>query len=338
MSEIRFDKLHEQYVIMAPERLYRPNLGCKEHKSSLANLVCPFCEGNEDLTPCEIFAMRENGENEPHWKTRVVPNLYKAVQVELNEKSKRDGLFESIPGIGAHEILIDSPNHEAKLNTMQPLEIENWLRSMIIRMEDLKNDQRLIYLSIFKNYGKNAGATQEHPHTQLLALPIMPKDEMRFLEKNMRYYKQHGRGLVEDIVHNEMLTKERIVAQQGNFVAFCPYASAFPFEVMIAPLSNITTLSRCSRGELSSLSMLIKRVFERLNNQLGNFAYNLSFKMAPLNRNFENESYMSHLEHNYRFIVRITPRIYNFAGFEIATSMAINSVLPEECAKMLAGE
>ena len=338
MSEIRLDRIHNQYVIIAPERLYRPNLESKEHRKVSALTVCPFCEGNEDLTPSEIFAIRENGVNEPLWKTRVVPNLYKAVQVELNEKSKRDGMFESIPGIGAHEILIDSPNHNAQFFAMSPLEIENWFRSLIIRMEDLKKDQRLVYLSIFKNFGKNAGATQEHPHTQLLALPIMPKEEMRFLENNMHYYQRHGRGLVEDIVHNEMQEKSRVIAQQANFVAFCPYASAFPFEVMIAPLSNISSLTHCSRDEISALSMLIKRVFERLNKQLGVFAYNLSMKMAPLNRNFENERYMNNIDQNYRFIIRITPRIYNFAGFEIATSMAINSVLPEECAKMLAGE
>lgn len=338
MSEIRFDRIHDQYVIMAPERLYRPNLGYNEHKNGNSSLVCPFCEGNEDLTPSEIFAMRENGANEPLWKTRVVPNLYKALQVELSDASKREGLFESIPGVGAHEILIDSPKHDSEFYSMSSLEIENWLRSLIIRMEDLKNDQRLIYLSIFKNFGKNAGATQEHPHTQLLALPVMPKNEMKFLEKNMHYYKKHGRGLVEDIVHNEMLSKARIIAQQGNFVAFCPYASAFPFEVMITPLSNIPTLNRCSRQDVASLAILIKRVFERLKNQLGTFSYNLAFKMAPLNANFENEAYMNHLNKNYRFILRITPRIYNFAGFEIATSMAINSVLPEECAKMLAGD
>jgi UDPglucose--hexose-1-phosphate uridylyltransferase len=338
MSEIRYDRLNDQYVIMAPERLFRPNLECNDPKQISTITVCPFCEGNEDLTPSEIFAIRDNGVNDSSWKTRVIPNLYKALQVELSGRSKRDGLFESMPGIGAHEILIDTPKHDGAFYSMSASEIENWLRTLIIRMEDLKNDQRLIYLSIFKNYGRDAGATQEHPHTQLLALPIMPTNEIRFLEKNMSYYKKHGRGLVEDIVYNEMILKERVIAQQGEFIAFCPYASSFPFEVMIAPLYNIAKLCKCSREELVSLSLLIKRVFERLNKQLGDFAYNLSFHMAPINKNFENESYMDYMEQNYRFILHITPRIYKFAGFEVATSMAINSVLPEECAKMLAGE
>ena len=338
MSEIRLDRIHNKYVIIAPERLYRPNLNCHDQKKKTPSVICPFCDGNEDLTPPEIFAMRDNEANGPSWRTRVVPNLYKAVQVELADVSKRDGVFESIPGVGAHEILIDSPCHECDIHQLEASAIEDWLRSMIIRIEDLKNDTRLIYLSIFKNVGTNAGATQEHPHTQLLALPIMPKTEMAFLQENMRYYRSHGRGLVEDVVSNELLFKKRIVAQYGNFVAFCPFASAYPFEVMIVPLLNIATLCQCSRKDVSDLSILIKKVFESLNKQLGGFAYNLSFKMAPLNKNFENEMYMNYLDKNYRFILRITPRIYHLGGFETSTSMAINSVVPEECAKMLGGE
>ncbi len=338
MSEIRLDRIHNKYVVIAPERLFRPNLNCRNEKKNSVSLICPFCDGNEDLTPPEIFALRDNEANEPSWRTRVVPNLYKAVQVELSDISKRDGIFESIPGVGAHEILIDSPCHECDFYQLDTSAIEDWLRTMIIRIEDLKNDTRLIYLSIFKNVGINAGATQEHPHTQLLALPIMPKEEMAFLEENMRYYRSHGRGLIEDVVCNELSSKTRIVARHGNFVAFCPYASAYPFEVMIAPLTNIASLCKCSRKDVSDLSVLIKRVFESLHKQLGVFAYNLSLKMAPLNTNFENEMYMNHLDKNYRFILRITPRIYNLGGFEISTGMAINSVVPEESAKMLGGE
>ena len=338
MSEIRLDRIHNKYVIIAPERLYRPNLNSHDQKKNTPSVICPFCDGNEDLTPPEIFAMRDNEANGPSWRTRIVPNLYKAVQVELADISKRDGIFESIPGVGAHEILIDSPCHECDIYQLEASAIEDWLRSMIIRIEDLKNDTRLIYLSIFKNVGINAGATQEHPHTQLLALPIMPKTEMAFLQENMRYYRSHGRGLVEDVVFNELLFKKRIVAQHGNFVAFCPFASAYPFEVMIVPLTNIATLCQCSRKDVSDFSVLIKKVFESLNKQLGEFAYNLSFMMAPLNKNFENEIYMNYLDKNYRFILRITPRIYNLGGFETSTGMAINSVVPEECAKMLGGE
>lgn len=337
MSEIRLDRINNKYVLIAPERLYRPNLRYTDNKKS-SNTICPFCEGNEGLTPAEVFAIRDNGANLPSWKTRVVPNLYKAVQIELEDVSKRDGMFESIPGVGAHEILIDSPCHDCDIIQLETNDIENWLRSMIIRIEDLKNDKRLIYLSIFKNVGQDAGATQDHPHTQILALPIMPKSELVFLERNMTYYRRHGRGILEDIIHNEILAKKRIVSKIGDFIAFCPYASAYPFEVMIAPIVNICSLGRCSRKEITDLSILIKIVFEKLNMQLGRFDYNLSFHMSPLNVNFENEQYSNYFDKNYRFSLRITPRIYNFGGFEISTGMAINSVLPEDCADLLRGD
>lgn len=335
MSEIRRDRLHNQYVLIAPERLHRPDLHVGKKDKMNATHRCAFCEGNEALTPSEVYAIRDNEPNEAGWKTRVVPNLYKAVQVELEDKSQRTGMFESIPGVGAHEVLIDSPCHDCGIEGLDAHSIENWLRSIIIRIQDLKHDQRLIYLSVFKNVGAVAGATQEHPHTQILALPVMPQSELTFLERNMQYYRRHGRGKMEDILENELTCKKRIVEEIGNFVAFCPYASAFPFEVMIAPKRNIRSLEECSRDEVTDLSLLLRHLFQKLNQQLGDFDFNLMFRLPPLNSNFENEPYIDYMYKNYRFTIRITPRIYRLGGFEISTGMAINPVSPEECATLL---
>jgi len=335
MSEIRRDRLYSQYVLIAPERLHRPDLNIKKKRALKSSHRCPFCEGNESLTPPEVFAIRDNEANAPGWATRVVPNLYKAVQVELEDRSKLDGMFESIPGVGAHEVLIDSPCHECGIEGLDAHSIENWLRSIIIRIQDLKNDKRLIYLSVFKNVGADAGATQEHPHTQILALPVMPLNELNFLDRNMQYYRRHGRGKIEDVLSNELLCKKRIVEEIGNFVAYCPFASAFPFEVIIAPKTDIRSLEECSRDDVIDLSLLLRHLFQKLKMQLGDFDFNLFFRLPPLNPNFENEQYMNTLHKNYRFSIRITPRIYRLGGFELATSMAINPVSPEECATLL---
>ncbi len=337
MSEIRLDRLHNNYVLIAPERLRRPNLGHPKSKN-ISIAICPFCDGNEEFTPNEIFAIRDNEPNSPSWKTRVIPNLYKAVQIELEDSSKREGMFESVPGVGAHEILIDSPSHDNDVSTLDKEAIENWLRSLVIRIDDLSRDKRLVYLSVFKNYGQNAGSTQDHPHTQLLALPIIPNNQLVFLQRNKEYYKRHGRGIVEDIVYNERLAKKRVLDEVGNFIAYCPYASAFPFEVIISTMKNISSLNKCSRKEITDLSLLINKVFYMLKSQLGYFDYNLYFQMSPLNLNYETEEFMSTIEKSYRFTLRITPRIYRFGGFEIATGMAINSIAPEECAKLLRGD
>jgi len=337
MSEIRLDRINNQYVLMAPERLYRPNLNRSLSVKS-NNATCPFCEGNEALTPPEVFAIRENGANLGMWKTRVVPNLYKAVQVELENTSQRDGFFERVAGVGAHEGLIDSPLHDSNLDSLGVEGIHRWLGSMIARIEDLQKDKRLVHINIFKNYGIEAGATQQHPHTQILALPVMPKNDLDFMRRNMEYYRRHGRGKLQDIIQSELNAKERIIKEVGSFVAFCPYASSYPFEVMIAPLKNITSLHKCSYAEIEELSKIIQDVFVSLVKQLGDFDYNLYFHMAPLNKNFENENYMPYLDENYRFYVRITPRIYRLGGFEVSTGMAINSVMPKECARLLRGE
>ncbi|MFK5881183.1 MAG: DUF4931 domain-containing protein [Sulfurospirillum sp.] len=333
MSDIRVDLLHNRYVLIAPERLHRPDF-FQQTPSNVDADDCPFCEGNENLTPDEIYAIRDNQPNDKEWKTRVVPNLYKAVQVELQSSSQMQGIFETIEGVGAHEVLIDSPNHDKDTVTLDIPHIELWLNTMVRRIEDLKKDVRLIHLSLFKNYGENSGATQKHPHTQLLALPVMPKDELDFLKRNFEYYKKHGRGQVEDIIENEK-NSQRVIEKSDNFIAYCPFASSFPFEVIIAPLKNLTSVESCNQKDISSLSHIIKSVFEKLHKQLGKFSYNLYFRLPPLNKNFENEEYLPFIEKNFRFSVRIVPRIYRLGGFEISTNMTINPIAPEECARVL---
>ena len=334
MSEIRRDRLHDHYVLIAPERMRRPDTLLVK-PSSTSKDSCPFCEGHEEMTPPEIYAIRSNHSNENGWSVRVIPNLYKAVQIELEDYSKVDGMFESRPGVGAHEIVIDTPSHDCRPASLDSLQIGQWLSAISMRIADLRQDKRLIHISVFKNHGENAGATQPHPHTQIIALPVEPHNVLRLMEKDFQYYRRHGRGKVEDILENEVNEKLRIITQRGDFVAFCPFASSFPFEVMIAPKRALSTLDDLNRDDIVHLSELLKEVFMRLDVQLGNFNYNLAFNMAPLNSNFENEPYFPHLKKYYRMTIRIMPRIYRLGGFELSTGMLINPVEPEEAADLL---
>ncbi|WP_415407875.1 UTP--glucose-1-phosphate uridylyltransferase [Sulfurovum sp. CS9] len=334
MSEIRRDRLHSQYVLIAPERMRRPDtLAVPLTKFTLK--TCPFCEGNESMTPPEIHAIRENEANATNWKVRVVPNLYKAVQIELEDHSKLTGMFESVPGVGAHEIVIDTPSHNSRMADLDTIEIRDWLSTIATRIADLRQDERLIHTSIFKNQGEHAGATQQHPHTQIIALPITPTRELNLLERHLQYYRRHGRSKVEDILENERLAEVRIISERGDFTAYCPYASAYPFEVIIAPRRALTNLDELDRDDMLNLADLMKEIFTRLDIQLGNFDFNLAFRLAPLNINFENTPYFPHLKHFYRFTIRIMPRIYRLGGFELSTGMLINPVEPEEAAKLL---
>jgi UDPglucose--hexose-1-phosphate uridylyltransferase len=336
MSEIRFDRLQNSYVIIAPERQHRPNIPKNESLDS--SKKCPFCEGNENLTPNEIFAIRDNGANEKGWETRVVPNLYKAVQIETEAISYREGMFEAFEGFGAHEVIVDTPHHHATMADLKSEGIEKWLRTIIVRMLDLQKDQRIISLHLFKNSGRSAGATQAHPHSQLIALPIMPQKRLEFLKRNSDYYHMHGRGIVADLVFNEKREKKRVIIETQNFIAYAPYASFFAFEVIVAPKKVISTLYKCSREEIKELSELLHRLFTQLKEQLGEFAFNLAFYVAPLNENFENEAYMDDIDKNFTFYIRVMPRIYTLGGFELSTEIAINSVPPEMVAKLLRDE
>ena len=334
MSEIRRDRLYGQYVLIAPERMRRPDiLASTLTKSTLK--TCPFCEGNEKMTPPEIYALRENEANARNWKVRVVPNLYEAVQIELEDHSRRVGMFESSPGVGAHEIIIDTPCHDCRIADLDTGQIKDWLSTIATRIADLRQDERLVHISIFKNQGNNAGATQQHPHTQIVALPVMPTNELKLLERHMQYYRRTGRAKLEDILENERLAEVRIISDKKDFTAYCPYASAFPFEVLIAPKKAMTNLDELNRDDMANLANLMKEIFVRLDNQLGIFDFNIAFRLAPINRNFENAPYFSNLKHFFRFSIRIMPRIYRLGGFELSSGMLINPVEPEEAAKLL---
>jgi UDPglucose--hexose-1-phosphate uridylyltransferase len=334
MSDIRRDRLYDRYVLIAPERMRRPDRLSTKPKVDNIDL-CPFCEGHEERTPSEIYAIRENGRDEKGWSVRVIPNLYKALQVELDDNSQSYSMFESRCGVGAHEVVIDTTDHHSRFSTMSVSHIGEWLFAISSRIADLRNDGRLVYASVFKNSGEGAGATQPHPHTQILVLPIMPDNVLRMMEKNLQYYRRHGRGKVEDILANEIKEGVRIVAQKGDFTAYCPFASSFPFEVIIAPRRALMGIDDLNRDDIAHLAQLISDVFKRLDIQLGEFDYNLAFNLSPLNSNFENEQYFPHLQKYNRMTIRIMPRIYRLGGFELSTGILINPVEPEEAAKLL---
>ncbi len=332
MSELRYDLIHDEYILIAPERLHRPR-EIKEQIDSEEPKRCPFCPGNESLAPDEIYAIRQEG----HWLTRVVPNLYKAVQIETPFDSHREGVNEVWGGFGAHEIVIDTPRHDARLATMTPAEIFLWLQTLRERVADLRRDRRLIQIECFKNHGAATGATQPHPHTQLLALPVMSKARKAAFVHAHRYWREHGRSLFDDIVDYERGSKERLLKDTEHFFAYCPFASAFPFETLILAkgAANLTDLED---GALQELAEMLREIFVALERELGSFAYNLLLMLPPVNRNFENAPFFDELGHCYRFYLRITPRLYKLAGFELMSGSAINPVTPELAARVLRGD
>jgi UDPglucose--hexose-1-phosphate uridylyltransferase len=336
MSDIRYNLLDDRYVIIAPERLHRPEY-LTWSREIHAKKACPFCEGNESMTPPEIDAIRANGSkaDKKGWQARVVPNLYKAVQIEAPNTSYAKGLYETYEGFGAHEVIIDTPKHFTSMKEWEKETFFYWLKIMQKRVADLRQDHRLVFISLFKNHGVHAGATQEHPHTQLIGLPVVPPETLRYYQRLHHYYHTHGKSLFDDIISQELHDQERIVIENDDFIAFCPYASAYPFEVMITAKENIGSIEFVQEKYLNTLSMFLKELMFLMYGQLGDFDFNMSLCVPPLQRIAQTESFFDDLGAISRFTIRITPRIYKHGGFEISTGMMINPVSPEESAMFL---
>jgi len=337
MSEIRHDLLEDNYIVIAPERMHRPAYNMAWRKEHNPSSTCPFCEGNESMTPTEIYAVRDNKSlsDEPGWKCRVIPNLYKAVQIEVPYRSRQEGIYNAWDGFGAHEIIIDTPDH---LNCMVEWKNETfliWLKTLQNRVKDLRQDERIAFISIFKNHGPFAGATQTHPHTQLIGLPVVPRNEIDKYNRMFSHYHNTSRALLSDIIAQEEHDQVRIITQEGTFTAFCPYASAYPFEVMIAAKDPLGTLDKIDESHLEDLSRLLKIIFHKLRAQLGNFDFNMSIFVPPMQRQFDTDTFFDCIDEMSRFNIRIMPRIYRHGGFELSTGMMINPVEPEQSAKLL---
>jgi UDPglucose--hexose-1-phosphate uridylyltransferase len=337
MSEIRYDRLHDRDVIIAPERLHRPSCDLRKVERRTTPRVCPFCEGNEVLTPPEIFALRGKDSiiNKKGWKTRVVPNLYKAVQIEAPHK-QHFGAFEHWEGFGAHEVVIDTPEHFTSMSEWSEDNVVNWLKTLQSRFNDLRRDGRLSYLSIFKNEGVGAGGTQPHSHTQILGLPLIPKEKKQLFERLYEYYKHNNKSLIASIIDEEFNAEQkRIIKTNGVFSAFCPYGSAHPFEIMISSQEAIGNLDSLSDLHMQELASLLLYLIKRLKKQLHCLEFNLLISTPPLQAASVGDELANAFYEAGRFYINIIPRVYNYGGFEHDSGIYINPVSPELAAKLL---
>lgn len=289
---------------------------------------CPFCYGNESLTPPEIFAIREPGSvpNGPGWRLRVVPNKFPALRVEGELEKSGEGLYDKMTGIGAHEIFIESPVHDLHLADMPVDQIENLLSAFAYRMQDLKRDIRLKYLMVFKNQGFRAGATMEHSHSQLIATPIVPKNIKEELEGSLEYYRYKERCVFCDIIKQEIEDTRRLVVQNDRFVSIVPFAARFPFETWILPQKHVSSFENSAAADFASLASVLKSTLVRMNLSVNTPPYNLVLHTSPCDR--------PNIDH-YHWHIEIMPRLTRVAGFERGTGFYINPTPPEEAATFL---
>ena len=328
MSELRKDPVTGRWVIISTERRKRPNDFRLESVQSAPDDSCPFCEGHEQMTPEELLAYRSNGAgaNTPGWALRVVPNQFPVLRVEGALDRQGEGLFDKMNGIGAHEVIIESPKHEDTLATLDAEAVERVLWACRERVQDLKRDRRFRYMIIFKNHGAAAGASLDHSHSQLIALPIVPREVRDEVDGARAHYDAKERCVFCDILRQEIADGRRLIAEDADMVAVAPYAPRFPFETWILPRRHQALFEEAARHEYGSLARLLGDILRRMNRTLVNPPYNLLIHSAPV-AEAVGESYHWHVE--------IIPKLTKVAGFEWATGLYLNPTAPEEAAQVL---
>ncbi len=328
MSELRKDPVTGRWVIVSTDRKKRASDFERESVQIAPDPSCPFCEGREHMTAPELMAMRVNGSgpNGPGWTVRVVPNQFPVLRVEGSLDRQGEGPFDKMSGIGAHEVIIESPRHDETLASMSAEAIDAVLWAARERVRDLKQDHRLKTIVIFKNHGASAGASLEHAHTQLVALPIVPRDVRDELLGAQAHFQSKERCVYCDILRQETRESTRLVAENADMVALSPYAARFPFETWILPRRHQSHFEDAWRHEYAALARLISEVLRRMNRALENPPYNLLIHSAPVG-----EAASEH----YHWHVEILPKVTRVAGFERATGCYVNPTSPEEAAEVL---
>ncbi len=327
MPELRKDPIIGRWVIISSERGRRPS-DFRGEKSNKKGGFCPFCLGNEKSTPPEILAYREDGTqpNTPGWNLRVVPNKFPALQIEGELGKRGEGVFDQMNGIGAHEVIIETPIHDASLSTIPLKRVEDVLWAYRDRIIDLHKDRRFQYILVFKNEGEAAGASLEHPHSQLIALPIVPKQVIEEIEGCKRYYGYKERCIYCDIIRQEMSSGIRIIVDNRYFVALSPFAPRFPFETWVLPKAHDSCFECGKPAEFEALAEILQNVLRRIDKILNTPPFNYIVHTSPF-REEKNEYYHWHIE--------IMPTLTKVAGFEWGSGFYINPTLPEEAAKFL---
>lgn len=326
MPMLRKDPIAGRWVIIAAERAKRPRDYTVEQDSLHAGF-CPFCAGQEASTPDPV-AVYPADESSPHdWSVRVIPNKFPALSPDPQLVSERQGIYESMAGVGAHEVIIECPEHVVAFDELGADQMATVLQAWQDRIDDLRNDERLACAVVFKNHGAAAGASLEHAHSQLIALPIVPKRLDEELAGTRQYHAEHDRCVWCDIIDQETTDGSRIVCQNDVAVAMTPFASRFPFELCILPRDHGPWYEEASGQILAGVAALLEETLAKLNRALDNPPFNLMLHSAP----FPNGEDTSH----YHWHFELIPKLTKVAGFEWGTGFYINPTSPEAAAEHL---
>jgi UDPglucose--hexose-1-phosphate uridylyltransferase len=327
MSEMRFNPVTRDWVIMAPDRALKPDDFIRPSPARPPRPArrdnCPFCVGNEAMTEREI--QRIEGAD-GGWRVRVVPNKYPALVSGDDLRREGHATFHSMAAVGAHEVVIDHPGHDITSASMGPEHLALVLRMYRERYRALRQNPSVESIVIFKNHGERAGTSLEHPHSQIVAAPVVSSQvRLRLLEAS-RFHDENGVCLYCRVLQDELDAGERILESSVHFAAFVPYASLSPHHIWVFPRRHSASYDSIRDEETDDLALVLGRVLRRLSITLGDPDFNFTIRSAPVD---EADS------HCYHWYLSIVPRVSRIAGFELGSGMYINSLRPERCAEIL---
>lgn len=331
VSELRLNPATKEWVIIATERAKRPEeLGAGIIVPSPAEKErCPFCPGHESMTPKEILSYRSYGTepNSPGWWIRIIPNKFAALLPQGSlERMRIENFFLYMEGVGEHEVLIESPEHDKTIATMDQKQVEEIFLAYRERFLTLSRDPRFEMVIIFKNHGIAAGTSLRHPHSQIIATPVTPMHIRHRIEEAMRYFDDTGQCVYCAMLEKEKKIEERIVLETENFIAFEPFASRSPFETWVLPKKHNSTFDNISPERCKELAYVMRQTLAKIYKSLNNPDYNYMIFSSPCHER--------DLEY-YHWHIQIIPRVVAVAGFELGSGIYINTVIPESAAKFL---
>lgn len=319
MSEFRKDPLHNKWVLIVSERSKRPHAFSYEEASKVEKdkKNCPFCEGKENLTPPEVDSIRKTGKaNQPGWLIRVFPNKYPALEKEIKINHTADEKSELVKGHGFHEVVAETPCHTKDIYSMTREDIILILKMYRKRYNILKEKKDIKSVFIFKNHGRAAGASLSHSHSQILALPMIPP----FIEEENKIIERKRKCVYCDSI-KKAIGDDRVLLENGDFLVFAPYASEYPYQLLILPKSHQPFFEEIEDKQLTTLAAAMKEVFGRYKKRLGNIPFNYFFNTPSVKKGHWN--------------IQIMPKLTIPAGFEKGTGVSINPIPPEFAIKEL---
>jgi UDPglucose--hexose-1-phosphate uridylyltransferase len=326
MAELRREPIARRWVVITTDHPkgpadylpFKPPYRPQEPEGQ-----CPFCRGNEGMTPQETFSLSKGGKG---WLVRVIPNKFPFFHIEGEFDRRPEGMYDVMEAIGAHEIVVEAPEHHQNLAMMEPDQIEKILIAYRERFIDLEKDRRFQQFLIIKNY---PGVFNRHPHSHIMAMPVIPRRIDEEVWGTLDYYQRKERCIFCDIIKEEISVKKRVILESVHFLVFSPFASRYPFETWIIPKVHSPDFHHISEEEVRDLSVGIQSLFTCFYKLLSDPPYSLTLHTSPVQSQFHRPEYHWHIEARLRIGLR--------EGFEWGTGFFVNPTPPEDAAAYLRG-